>query len=259
MIAIGVGQRNKDVSLITKIYNAWKNQKFDGFYFFDWSKTANPFSFPKFEYLNRYYDGEFNASFQLNVGIRYLKDKNYQYIQIIGDDTYPANPNYLDVCMSLMDDYDIVMPKLIRGNKVIPEFNDINDKSYQDFINAANPEWQKYYNEGAIFLNLKVIEYLEGYDENYVGWGYEDKDFIERAIQAGFRIKKLDPPYHLVHSYHERLGMYSKNAMINNQLYTMTKRKKIPIKRMSKNWGLANSPKVDYNLRNELEKRIIYE
>jgi hypothetical protein len=257
---LGTCQRNRPVDNIIKIHKAWSFQTmpYSIFAYIDFNPQSSSLSLDRLFHLQLEYEGINNSSYMINRGIRSLTATEEQYIQLIGDDCYPAHPDYFKVCLDLIKDYDIIMPKLIRSDPgfIVPEFNTIYDKDYINFIKSAKPEWQIYYNEGAIFAKLKVFETLRGYDETYIGWGYEDKDLIARAEQYGYKIKRLDPPYHLVHSYHPRLMMYSKEADINRRIYNLTLQKKLPLIRMDEDWGLNKSPNVNYKLRKELENRI---
>lgn len=257
---LGTCQRNRPIENIIKIHRAWSGQTipFSILAFMDFNDKKNNLSLDRLFHLKlNPYEGANNSSFMINKGIRIYTETTHEFIQLIGDDCFPAHSDYFKVCLDLMDDYDIIMPKLIRCDPgfIAPDFDSINDKSYKEFISSAKPEWQIYYNEGAIFTKFEVFKTLRGYDETYVGWGYEDKDFIKRAEKIGYRVKKLDPPYHLVHSYHPRVMMHSEEAEINRRIYNLTLQNKLPLLRMDENWGLRNKPKINIELRNLLAKR----
>lgn len=49
---------------------------------------------------------------------------------------------------------------------------------------------------GRMFISKNNFTKLGGYDEQFVGWGYEDLDFKHRAMEEGLKIKKI-PLYFL--------------------------------------------------------------
>ena len=71
------------------------------------------------------------------------------------------------------------------------------------------------------------MEYINGYDENFVGWGGEDEDITLRMIKAGFRGKSVIPTARLLHLWHpNELGTRSWQEGSNvDYLY----RKNIPV------------------------------
>lgn len=51
-------------------------------------------------------------------------------------------------------------------------------------------------------IHRKDLEAINGYDENFVGWGGEDEDLTLRMIKAGFRGKSVIPTARLLHLWH---------------------------------------------------------
>ena len=53
-------------------------------------------------------------------------------------------------------------------------------------------------------IHRKDIEYVNGYDENFVGWGGEDEDLALRFIKAGFRGHSVIPYARVLHLWHPK-------------------------------------------------------
>ena len=50
----------------------------------------------------------------------------------------------------------------------------------------------------------KDIEFVNGYDENYVGWGGEDQDMALRLVMAGLNGISVIPSARIIHLWHPR-------------------------------------------------------
>ncbi|MBN1663335.1 MAG: glycosyltransferase [Deltaproteobacteria bacterium] len=63
-------------------------------------------------------------------------------------------------------------------------------------------------------IHRRDIEYINGYDENFVGWGGEDEDLAHRMALAGFRGKSVIPAARILHLWHpkELGGMHWKTG-----------------------------------------------
>jgi glycosyltransferase involved in cell wall biosynthesis len=53
-------------------------------------------------------------------------------------------------------------------------------------------------------INRKDIEFINGYDENFKGWGGEDEDIAHRMALAGFRGKSVIPVARVLHLWHQK-------------------------------------------------------
>jgi glycosyltransferase involved in cell wall biosynthesis len=73
----------------------------------------------------------------------------------------------------------------------------------------------------------KDIAAINGYDENFVGWGGEDTDFASRMVRAGFRGTSVIKTARVLHLWHptEMAGKHWKDGM-NMKYYS---RKRIPV------------------------------
>jgi glycosyltransferase involved in cell wall biosynthesis len=69
-------------------------------------------------------------------------------------------------------------------------------------FNLANPRKERCSTHFSI--NRKDIEFINGYDENFKGWGGEDEDMAHRMALAGFRGKSVIPTARLLHLWHQK-------------------------------------------------------
>ena len=75
---------------------------------------------------------------------------------------------------------------------------------------------------GANFaVNRDVFEHVNGFDENYVGWGQEDSDLRDRLVKAGYRGISLHTRaivYHLWHAT-DMEARRRPSGQLNNRAY----------------------------------------
>lgn len=57
---------------------------------------------------------------------------------------------------------------------------------------------------GFYSIHRKDIEHINGYDENFIGWGGEDEDLGRRLIKAGIYGKSVTPYARALHMWHPR-------------------------------------------------------
>jgi predicted glycosyltransferase involved in capsule biosynthesis len=58
-------------------------------------------------------------------------------------------------------------------------------------------------------LENRILLAVNGFDENFAGWGYEDSDLVIRLIHAGIKRKEgrfAVPVLHLWHKQNDRSG-----------------------------------------------------
>ena len=69
-------------------------------------------------------------------------------------------------------------------------------------LGLANPRKQRCSSHFSI--HRKDIEKINGYDENFRGWGGEDEDITFRMVQAGLRGKSIIPQARVLHLWHSK-------------------------------------------------------
>ena len=73
----------------------------------------------------------------------------------------------------------------------------------------------------------KDIEAINGYDENFVGWGGEDMDFAQRMVRAGFSGTSVIKTARVLHLWHpSEMGVKHWKEGVNMGYFS---RKKIPV------------------------------
>lgn len=73
----------------------------------------------------------------------------------------------------------------------------------------------------------KDIEAVNGYDENFVGWGGEDADFAIRMVRAGFRGTSVIKTARVLHLWHpSEMGSKHWKGGVNMEYYS---RQNIPV------------------------------
>lgn len=142
-------------------------------------------------YLHRY-DGDFNFALQANLGLREaFKFPQVKYGLLLNADTV-VEPFWLSKmldAMSIHDRIGIVGP---MSNKANPEQMDRGN------FGMAVPAQRA--SGFCMLFKRQVWEELGGFDEEFVGGGFEDWDFCERAIRNGWLVT-IDGKTHIHHFY----------------------------------------------------------
>lgn len=76
-------------------------------------------------------------------------------------------------------------------------------------VNPRGWSWVRTCNIG---LYMEDVWRINGFDENYVGWGREDSDFVVRLINSGVKIRSGRFATTVVHLYHPELDRASLNS-----------------------------------------------
>ena len=87
-------------------------------------------------------------------------------------------------------------------------------------------------------------EKVNGYDEKYQGWGYEDDDFGNRLCVAGIKGKEIKTEKIQLHLYH--YNDPSKKQSLNEEYYYKQKKKIFKEKKYYCEFGLENSYHNDF-------------
>lgn len=200
----------------------------------DYDSTI-PLSYPQYPWLKiiriNNSNGLFHKSLALNIALHYV---NTRFICCTDADQV-FNPNFFGLVYNHLCKQKniIVMCKtyLLKNlHKVKP--NDIlTNNGYNRLLVAAQKEHQKRIGEGCcIGLSLDWITSVNGWDENYIGWGYEDTDLLFRAELAGLKRCYIDHKTNMIHLPHSRVGKYynNTNGVRNKRRLIQKQASKIP-------------------------------
>ncbi|MCW8060088.1 galactosyltransferase-related protein [Agrobacterium tumefaciens] len=65
---------------------------------------------------------------------------------------------------------------------------------------------------GIICLHRADFIRVGGYDSALSGWGYEDRDFIERLLKCGCDVKPIGSAFHISHTDNQRTANYAEKV-----------------------------------------------
>ena len=152
-----------------------------------------------------------------NIGYMLYKDK-FDYFCFHDSDLIPISGDcdysYTDKPISLV----------AKRNKI--EFGD--QENIKDFSDFTLP-YEEYFG-GAILFNTKDFEKINGYSNEYWGFGYEDYDLLFRCTKKGLSVKeelgmtniKYCGRFNGVNSYGQIIPMNNKLKNLTNRSFTMT-------------------------------------
>ena len=140
------------------------------------SSKSNLKNFKKFKYSHIYYksDSFFHKSFLYNAGFNEINSKYTWFL-----------------------DCDIVLPftkivKKISNQKVIRPFSSIyilDDINSCRFIEGKQVDFDSFpkdnfYSKHSAIVRSDIFKKSGGFDENFIGWGWEDLDFFHNKLQG---------------------------------------------------------------------------
>jgi len=182
-----------------------------------WVKKRYEIQFPYADICLGYYDEKpFSTSRALNIAYN-QSDKNREYLFIVGADTIFDNHQYLSVMeMFDSDKYDIVIP-FCRGVYFSKEYTDIllnqppNISIRDTWDEAINPPFLSgalFPNNGSAygvyFIRRSCWEEVGGYDNRFIGWGYEDRAtgiILETLFDSRIAYLSYSTLWHLYHDH----------------------------------------------------------
>lgn len=128
-------------------------------------------------YLHRY-DEEFNFAAEVNLGIREaFKFPQVKYGLILNADAV-VEPFWLSKMLAVMESNQRIGAVGPMSNRAIGE--------QMDPSNIGKPSPTQRLSGFCMMFRREVFEQLGGFDEQFVGGGFEDWDFCERAQRAGW-------------------------------------------------------------------------
>lgn len=177
--------------------------------------------------LGYYEELPFSTSRALNMAYQ-QSDKSREFIFVVGADTVFDNHQYLAIRDFFINGYDVVVP-FCRGVYFT--------KEYSDYLLSLPPEisicdtWDEgnnpVYLSGALFPNKgdaygvyfirrKCWEEMNGYDQRFVGWGYEDRAtgiILETLYEGKIAYLSYSSLWHLYHQH-----VYNNGDVLNKTI-----------------------------------------
>ena len=186
-------------------------------------------------YLHAPTNGPYNRSYNINVGVRWAASG--KYIQIADADVVYPN-YYLETVLCLAKKTDVLSFQTYRVR---------NNVYSSDFSYLMTKEGTLHRAGCGVFLSKKVFVDLNGFDEDYSGYGSEDKDFIRRAEFAGYSTKFPSTEMTQAHLSHERtknLKEYERKnaARFRKKMQEYASKTRDPRCVNALGWGLINKP-----------------
>lgn len=154
-------------------------------------------------------DGLFNRSRTINNGVRYLVESD-PFIIMDTDVIVPSN--FLEKFIRLFDE---------NGNYVLGRLAYLCEGSplSDDWGAFTSVPVNFYYNSGFLITSLGLFKRVNGFDEDYVGWGAEDDQLnVRMNVATGGKIRKLvGMEMTCWHLYHQRKDVIESDACEANR------------------------------------------
>lgn len=183
--------------------------------------------------------------FVYNIGVKQARGK---YIILSSPEIYLIeNDIIIQTLKSLFE-----KPKTL----VIPHGSDDNNREYLTILESGKEieieEYNKFYHalrtQMPFFMGMKRKDFISigGYDEDFIGFAYDDCDFVERLKADNYEYYQIFS--HIIHLYHsrkkcDRIGLknYQEQHRHNRNLYDS--RRGIIIRNENREWGKSNEIK----------------
>jgi GT2 family glycosyltransferase len=169
---------------------------------------------PSFERCCREYDAQgiavenkavWNKSCALNIGLRKAETK---YILIADVDIVFAGNYITEAVREMSRDplqalfcrmRDCPENLITKETDVIKNYEQIKEDS------AFRNYWNNYiYGRSILFTRKRFFEMINGYDEFYQVWGFEDDDLVKRLERMGVTLKDISGRTSHIHQWHLR-------------------------------------------------------
>ena len=171
--------------------------------------------------------------------------KNGEYIVFKAVDTTENERDKIQDIINENYDFDLI-EKVIRDT-LSSEIEKV-DKAYKKDKLYTLLYKLKLKNRGAKILGLAFALHREdyfkvnGFDENYESWGYEDDDFGNRLFKAGVKSRPIKLKFPIMHMYHAFDPTKAESA---NKEYYYTRKKEMSSKNYQCKYGVNNRKDLD--------------
>ena len=167
--------------------------------------------------------------------LNYAASKSVADFMWFSDSDILYSPRYLQNAINKLkpNSNDIFLTEI---NEFLPD-NSIKDKQRNlwfryDIKGSTTSNSPIQFGFGIPIVRRQLFLEVGGYDTRYAGWGYEDKDLIQRLCRFGSSIQTCDPSssHYAIHQYHTR-EKPTKSTQWNKLRFTISNhcsRTKIP-------------------------------
>jgi len=172
--------------------------------------------------------GIFNKSRAMNIALRHTTT---DYICSTDADQI-FNKNFFGTVLNFLTKYKnrIVLCKTYLATSLYRvTLNDfIKKNGYTTMLNNVRKERRRTIGEGCCNgMPTSWILSVNGWDEDYVGWGYEDTDLLLRASLSGIHTSYIDHKTNMIHLPHTRTTAYYSNKYIGSNRSRLAKKKMV--------------------------------
>jgi GT2 family glycosyltransferase len=122
------------------------------------------------------------------------------------DHVYPFNGTFIDVNKELF-------PELL--DQKFDLLNELYRQKHEwlEFASGESPG-------GCNMISREAFFNIDGYDERFIGWGFEDTDFYQRSLKANNLMRFSDPDAICWHMHHDQaIRTENPHYMRNLQIY----------------------------------------
>lgn len=181
----------------------------------------------------------FHKARALNIGIRYAKDTHI----CLTDADQIFQPNFFG---AVRKELNVPNTFAMCDTAFLPVFpsalgvREYTNATYAKLYKLAKRGHKRPHGEGCCHAVARDwLLNVQGLDERYIGWGFEDKDLVVRAGHANLSIIRLEETTSMVHLPHGRDKIYFNKyyRLRNEKMYLAACRKKRAVANKPDEWG----------------------
>lgn len=184
---------------------------------------------------------KFHKTRALNIGIKQVTTK---YVCMTDSDQI-FQPNFFKIVEHVLqnnpDAFVQCKTYFLRGLPDKVTADGLSPAVYNRMVKFAQQDaFKKPHGEGCCHgVSHDWLMTVNGHDENYIGWGYEDKDLVLRAVHSGFRVIWIDHATSMLHLPHHRdTNYFGYEIRRKNELYYKSKIGNVnPFVNINRVWG----------------------
>lgn len=181
----------------------------------------------------------FHKTRALNIGI---KDVSSKYICLTDADQIFQKNFFGEICRALEQRGVFITCNTFFLQYLDPQITaktfDIN--TYNDLLSFARHNKRSPFGEGCCHATTRDwLHSVGGHDERYIGWGFEDKDLLLRAMHIGLTEIRISNKTSMIHMPHNRdINYFNKEFRLRNERMFEDKKNSCIVKaNLGINWG----------------------